>query len=243
MQIRKLWLLTGAVAMAGIAAGLGGLFNPAASAASAPGPTMTVVGYGVVTVPASSTNPGPQVLQVNFQESASSAPAVLRILHRDEAQVTAQLEKAGVSASAITDQGPPNFNINVGGDYQVNDTLQVEFPTLFKLATVLQKSDVANDGSVQNVFASPLNNTQPSPTSSAMTAGYQAAFANAQQTAQEMAQADNLQLGQVTSVSQGSTGGGGCYPMGGCSPLMGNPPTLGPNQQLVTVTVTYDTNS
>lgn len=239
-----MWLVPGAVMTAGVLAGLGGFLSHPASAASAPGPTVTVVGYGVVNVPPPSTNAGPQQLQISFQESANSAPAVLRQLHTDEAKVEAQLEKAGVSASAITHQGPPNFNINTGGGYQANDTLQVDFPTLFKLANVLQASGVANDSYIQNVFANSLNQSSSSPTSAAMTAGYQAAFANAQQTAEQMAQADNLQLGQAVSVSQGSgANGGGCYPMGGCSPMTGNPPMVGPNQQLVTVTVTYDTNS
>jgi uncharacterized protein YggE len=244
MKIRKIWLAPGAVMMAGVVAGLGTLFNQPANAASAPGPTLTVVGYSVVNVAPPSSNAGPQQLQINFQASADSAPAVLNVLRLDEVKVTAQLKKAGVGASAITLQGPPNLNIQNNVGYQANDTLQVNFPTLLQAAQVLQESGVANDANVQNVFVQPLNNPTSSPTAAVMTAGYQAAFANAQQTAQQMAQADNLQLGPAVSISEGSTSQTGCNPMGGCSPLtVGNLPSVGQNQQLVTVTVTYDTNS
>lgn len=243
MKIRKLWLVPGAVVTATVMAGLGGLLSQPASAASAPGPTLTVVGYGVVNESPPSSNPGPQQLQINFQEYASTAPGVLQLMHRDEAKARTQLEKAGVSASAITNLGTPGFNVQSSGGFQGNETLQVTFSNLNKLAKVLQASGVANDTNVQNVFVQPVNNSGPSPTSSAMMAGYQAAFANALQTAQQMAQADNLQLGQAVSVSEGGAASGGCNPMGGCSPVMGNPPAIGQNQELVTVTVTYDTNS
>lgn len=243
--IRKIWLVPGVLAAAGVALGLSGLLAPSASAATTPGPALTVVGYALVNVPPPSTNVGPQQLQIMFQESAPSAPAVLALLHRDEAKVSAQLEKAGVSASAISHQGPLNFNINQNnGGYQVNDTLQMNFPSLLRLATVLQASGVSNAAGVQNVFAQPVSNPVSTPSAAALATGYQSAFANAAQTAQQMAQADSLQLGQATSIAEGSASSGGCNAMGGCNPQgVGNPPAPGQNQELVSVTVTYNTNS
>ncbi|PSR22669.1 MAG: hypothetical protein C7B47_16435 [Sulfobacillus thermosulfidooxidans] len=144
-------------------------------------------------------------------------------------------------------RGPPNFSINVNGaEYQATETLQVTFPTLGRLADALQASGIANDVDVQDMFVSPVNSTYLAPTAAALTGGYQAAFANAQATAQMMAQADHLQLGQVVSVTEGNaaSANGTCSAMNGCNPTpVGNPPQVGPNQELVTVTVTYDTGT
>lgn len=244
MRMPKLLPLAGAVLIGGALVPLSGL-GQSVSAANGPGPTLTVVGYGVVDMTPAPSNPGPQQLQVTFQESGINAPAALRALGRDVAKARAQFEKAGVSPGAIVVQGPPNLNFNVnGGGFQDNQTLVVTFPTLMRLANALQASGVENDAGVQNVFANPMNSSAPAATAAQLTAGYQAAFVNAQQTAQIMAQGDNLQLGQAVSVTEGGASTGGCSAMGMCNPSpVGNPPQIGPNQELVTVTVTYDTGA
>lgn len=244
MRIPKAALLLGAGLMAGgMVVSLGGLGH-SVNAATGPGPTLTVVGYGVVNMTAQASN-GPQQLQIYMQASGSTAPATVVAFNRDVVKVKTQLEKAGVSANAISTQGPPNLNINNnGGGFNVNQTLQVTLPTMLRLADVLQTSGVANDGAVQNVFVNPLYSGAPVATAAQLTAGYKAAFANAQQTAQDMAQGDNLQLGQSVSITEGGQSSGGCNAMGACNPIsVGNPPQVGANQELVTVTVTYDTSA
>lgn len=245
MRIPRVALLLGAGLMAGgMAVSLGGLGH-SVNAASGPGPTLTVVGYGVVNMTAPKSSAGPQQLQIYMQSSGSTATGTLMAFNHDVVKAKAQLEKAGVSANAISTQGPPSLNINNnGGGFNVNQTLQVTLPTMLRLADVLQKSGVANDVAVQNVFVNPLNSGAPVATAAQLTAGYQAAFANAQQTAQDMAQGDNLALGQSVRITEGGQTSGGCNAMGACNPTqVGNPPQVGANQELVTVTVTYDTSA
>jgi uncharacterized protein YggE len=245
MRISKGWLLAGTAFMVGTLIPVLGLAQPA-NAAGGPGPTLTVVGYGLVNMTPVPSNSAPQQLQITLQASGANAPATLTALRRDASTVTRQLiHKARINARAITTLGPPNININDNGvEYQANETIEATFSSLTQLANALQASDVANDPGVQNVFANPLNASNLVASASALTAGYEAAFANAQQTAEVMAQADHLQLGQAVSVSESSASNGGCNAMGNCNPTaVGNPPLVGNNQELVMVTVTYDTGA
>ena len=238
MRLPKVWSLAGAVLMAGAFVPLGGL-GQSVSAANSPGPTLTVVGYGLVNMTPSSSNPGPQQIQINIQEQGTSGPAVLRALSHDLAKLKTQMEKVGASASDITIQQAPNLNISNGGGFNANETIEVNFPTLMQLAKAYTASGAANDVFVQNAFIIPANSPGLVASAAGLTAGYQAAFANAEQTAQAMAQADNLQLGQSVSITEGGSSNNGCSAMGGCyAPPAGNPPQVGPNQELVTVTVT-----
>ena len=244
MRMSKVWALVGSALMAGAMVPLSG-FGQTVSAAAGPGPTLTVVGYGIVNMTPASTNAGPQQLQISIQESGNTASAVLISLSRDVTKVRAQLEKASVRASSISTQGPPNLNIdNHGGGFEANETLVVNFSSMIQLGNALTASNVSDDTFVQNTFSNALNPSAPTATAAELAAGYQAAFANGAQTAQMMAQADNLQLGQSVSLVESGASYSGCGGMGGCyATPAGNPPQVGPNQELVTVTETYDTNS
>lgn len=237
---KKVGILGGALLLAGVLVPLSGL-SQSVSAAAVPGPTLTVVGYGVVTMTPPSTV-GPQQLQITFQTEGSNGPNTLRALNKSVAAARAQLEKVGVSAKTIGTQGPPNLNFN-SGQYQANVTLQVNFPTLTRLVDVMQASGVQNDINIQNTFINQVNPSNPTATAAQLSAGYRAAFANARTTAQQMAQADSLTLGVAVSVSEGTANTVSCNPMNGCTGVSSvSPPPIGQNQELVAVTITYDTS-
>jgi uncharacterized protein YggE len=231
------WRWTAIAALAGLAAAGGGV----AQSATGPGPTLTVVGYGVVNTTMVETATPPE-LQVNLQESGTNPTLVLRAIYQDIAQVKAQLEKAGASASAVSVQNPPNLNAQQGGTFSANVGVTVAFPTLARLAHVLTASNIANDSAVQNVWINQASTT-PVASPAAVASGYAAALNNAAASAAAIAAADHLHLGAQVSVSEGTLSPS-CNAMGGCGPAPMDVimPTVGPNQELVAVTVTYDTN-
>ncbi|PSR20261.1 MAG: hypothetical protein C7B45_15735 [Sulfobacillus acidophilus] len=236
---KRIGTLAGALLLAGIVVPWIGVHQPA-NAATIPGPTLTVVGYGIVTMNAPTTA-GPQQLQITFQTEGSNGPNTLRDLNKSVTAARIQLEKAGVSAKAFSTEGPPNLSYN-NVQYQANVTLEVTFPTLTRLADAMQASGVQNDANVQNTFVNQVTAT-PTPTAAQLSAGYRAAFANALTTAQQMAQADNLTLGHSVSVYEGSANTISCNPMNGCTGISSvSPPSVGQNQELVAVTITYDTS-
>lgn len=77
------------------------------SAAGGPGPTITVLGYGLVNL-THFVNRGAQHLQINLQDSGTVAPVTLAALQHTAPLVTRQLGRKGtVSAKAIAIQSPP----------------------------------------------------------------------------------------------------------------------------------------
>jgi uncharacterized protein YggE len=239
MERRAGWLVAALLAVGGTVAAMSGVTQ----GATGPGPTLTVMGFGVVntTVPAQATEPQ---LQMNFQETTATASGAMKALYRDLSQTRKQFATLGVNPSAIMTQGPPNLNYQNGGEWQASDTLEVTFPTLAQLTHVVTASKVADNPAIQNFW---INASYQSPTATpaALASGYATAEQNAAQTAQIMANAEHLQLGAQVSITQGAITNTQCGGMGACGggvPMGVTVPSIGPNQELVAVTVTYETN-
>jgi uncharacterized protein YggE len=256
------WLPSLAVLAATLALGV-----PSGSAqAAGAGPTLTVVGFGLVNL--SPPNPGaiaPQ-LELNFQTSAATATAALQSLQADVAATEQALLGAGVPRAEMVPQGPPGLNYVTavqetncqkvyklkgipahctGPGFQANEQLQVTFPNLSRLAAALTKAHLATAKGVQNFWINQGGPGPSVPTPAALAEGYQQAFADAAKTASLLAAADHLTLGPAVAVTEGALlnntpcGGMGCGPV----PIQGiAPPPVGQNQELVAVTVSYATS-
>lgn len=250
-------------------AGLVGLMSwPALAAGSAARATsqpttLTVVGYGLVNLPAVNQNSGTYQLQLNYQVTGQSAAAALNAYNNDVAVAEAKLKAQGVSASDMMVQGPPNINFQnqqqmqlcqknyklkgISGKcpnpgFQVSSTLQVTLPSLSAMVKVMTAVDLSSLPGVNNFWENQNSAFQATPSSTAELAGYTQAFASAKHMAATMAKADHMMLGAQEAVSEGAMSASSCSAMGGCGsqPIPGiNPPPAGPNQSVVAVTVTF----
>ncbi|MBX5467604.1 MAG: SIMPL domain-containing protein [Firmicutes bacterium] len=224
-------------------------------------PPLTVVGFGLAPLPAGSSSP-PQ-LNLTLQVSDAAATAALASLEQDVATVRTALAKAGVPDTAITAQ-PPQLNYvpttssttcqrleKLKGvpiacpspGFQASESVQVQFSSLTQLATTITATQISQSPGVQNVWIDSGNQIPGKPSDAALTAAYRQALADAQHTATLLAQAQGIRLGAVTAIRQGAGGSASCGGPG-CGPLPPpgvTPPAIGPNQELVAVTVTYAT--
>lgn len=226
-------------------------------------PPLTVVGFGLAALPASSS--APPRLNLNFQVSGAEATAALATLQQDVATVQAALAKAGVPGNAVITQAPQLNYVPTTSTtncqrveklkgvpiscpspgFQASESVQVTFSSLTQLAATLTATQIPQSPGVQNVWIDSGNGTPGKPSDAALTAAYRQALADAQHTATLLAKAQGIQLGAVTAIRQGTWGSAGCGGPG-CGPLSlqgFTPPTPGPNQELVAVTVTYATQS
>ncbi len=228
-------------------------------AAAPPTPTLTVVGFGVVSLPPAQAAP-PQ-LELNLNVHGATASAALKALDGDLAAIERRLKAMGLRPSALDAQGPPQLNyITSAGQagcrkaakvkpgltcpaagFAASEGLQVTFPSLASLARVLSRTDVARGPGVQNFWVNQGGTQAARPAAAALAAGYGAALADARASALALAAAEGVVLVRALSVTEGAQADGGCG-MGGCGPTFGvSPPPVGPNQMLVAVTVTYAT--
>lgn len=199
---------------------------------------LTTVGFALVNMTTMSAST-PLQLQINFQETTETIQAAMSLVQQAMTKVTARLEKAGIKANAISQQGPPSLN-NQDGSWQVSTTLQVNFQSMTQLATVADKTQVTDNPAVQNIFInSPLATMKA--TAAAVAAGYARAVQNAARTAAFIAKADHRKLGSVVSIEEGA-GDLPSQSLGYNSAALGiNPPQPGANQEVLAVTVTYRT--
>ena len=237
------------------------LVSPAVSAATASSasPSLTVVGFGLVSAPTQTT---PPQLQLNLNTRGSTASAALRALDLDVSAIKHRLEAMGIKATAVGAQSPPQLTYITATNrvscqkirklkpgvtcprpgFTASEGLQVTFPTLESLARVLSRTHVATGRGVQNFWINQGGGQPGQPTPAALARGYRAALADARRTAVALANADGLALGLATSVVQGAQPGVEGCGMGGCGGSIGlSIPPVGPNQVLVAVTVTYAT--
>ena len=213
-----------------------------AEAAVTAGPTITVAGYAVVNKPQSVRSAGQFQLQFTVQETATTATQALTDTYKAAAEVKKKLESAGIKAGLISNQqGYPFLNIT-GGEYQGSTGFTVTFPTLARLATILTKTGLVQDPSVQGFFVNGPSEPAPGPATSAIAQGYGAALANARATADAIAREDHVTLGQMLTVTEGSNNSSVCTPAG-CSPAIGVVPSVGQNQVLEAVTVSFASHS
>ena len=245
-----------------LAAGLALFGSQGALAANAPSPTLTVVGYGVVNLPPQKS--GLPQLQFYLNVHGQTAVATLRTLNGDVAAIEHRLKALGLRTSAFQPQGPPQLNYVTGvalkncqkvaklkpglscqkPGYTANEGLQVTFPSLQSIASALSRTDVSTAHGVQNFYINPGGTEPQAPTTVALTAGYRAALKSARQTAVALAAAEGVTLGPVLTVTEGGlTASSGCGAMGcGPEPVTGVVlPQVGPDQELVGVTLTYAT--
>lgn len=233
-------------------------------AQSGPGPTLTVVGFSLanLTLPAAPSVPQ---LELSLQAAASSPVVALRTLDTDVSALRKALVAAGVSASAISPQGPATLdyvtgaskstcekvrrlkNISspcLGPGFRAYESLQVTFPTLTRLATAIAHADVARAKGLQNFYISQGGSGPGQPSQATLRTAYAYALRNARETAQLLASAGGLTLGAAISIRQGAMVSSACSGMGcGPIPIPGlNAPAAGPNQQVIAVTVTYGTS-
>lgn len=259
MRMRSLTLLVPVLVSTLFLGAQTGYAQPRAS-----GPTLTVIGFGLVNLRSSGAASSPQLV-LNLQTVAPTATAALAALTRDIAGIEKALKAVGVSSAEISIQGPPGLNYvssvsqascekayklkGIPGKctapgFQTNESVQVTIGTLTRLAAVLTKSGVAKAPGVQNFYINQSGQNPGAATPAALTSGYAQAFRDARTTATLLARADQLSLGSLVSVTEGALlstpcGGMGCSP----TPVEGvNPPQPGPNQELVAVTVTYRTS-
>ncbi len=259
MRMRRFWLLLPVAMVATLTLGA-----PSGYAqTSASGPILTVVGFGLANV-APSTAPPTAQLNLNLQASSSTASGAVASLQQDVAAVEKLLAKAGVKSAEVSAQGEPQINYvdssshancqkihqlkGIAGPcpssgFQADESLEVNFPSLTDLADALTASGVTTAAGVQNFYMAQTSAGPLPPSPVALQAAYVQAIGQARSTAALLAVADGVALGATLSVTEGAQlstpcGGMGCGPM----PLQGiNPPQVGPNQQLVVVTVTYGT--
>jgi len=225
-------------------------------------PPLTVVGFGLAALPTSPSTPAPSpLLNLNFQVSGTNATTALANLQKDVATVQDVLAQAGVSANAVHSQAPqlnyvPSTSTSKcqqveklkdvpiscpSPGFQASESVEITFPSLTQLASTLTAHSIPQSPGVQNVWIDSGNGGPGKPSDAALTLAYRQALADAQHTATLLARAQGLQLGAVTAVRQGTWGTSGCGGPGcGPLPLQGiTSPTVGPNQELVAVTVTY----
>lgn len=199
---------------------------------------LTTVGFALVNMTANSAST-PLQLQINFQETTETIKASMSLVQQAMAKVTTRIEKAGVKANAITQQGQPSLN-NQDGSWQVSTTLQVNFRSMTQLATVADKTEVTDNPAVQNIFVNSPSSTMKA-TAAAVAAGYASAVQNSARTAAFIASADHRKLGTVVSIEEGA-GDLPSQSLGYSSASLGiNPPQPGANQEVLAVTVTYRT--
>ncbi len=239
--------------------------SPVALAQAAPGPNLTVVGFGVADLPATGPTLAAEEINFNLSVDGSTAGSALATIRADLSRDTAALGKAGVTAAQITLQGPPAINFNSSlpaakcaaiqkvkgkaftcprGAYQAYASLTVTLPTLGSAARVLDRISASPLPGVQNFFLNPATSAV-TPTAASLERAYAQALAQARSTARMLAAADHLTLGVAASIREGAPAQAQCGAMGGC-PVGLAPgivaPTAGPGQVLVAVTVTYRTS-
>ena len=259
MRMRGFWLLLPVAMLATLTLGA-----PSGYAqTSAPGPTLTVVGFGLANV-APTTTPATEQLNLNLQASSSTASGAVASLAQDVAAVAKLLGKAGGKSTRISAQGEPQLNYvdsssqascqkihqlkGIAGPcppsgFQADESLEVTFPTLVDLADALTASGVTTAQGVQNFYMNQTNAGPLPPSPVALQSAYAQAIGQARSTASMLADADGVTLGAALSITEGaqlstSCGGMGCGP----PPPQGiNPPPGGSDQQPGGLTGTYTT--
>ena len=215
------------------------------------GPALTVVGFGLVSLPVESStqtqaSERPQI-GISFSVESASPVKALDALTTALKGLQTKAQRAGVPQSDISEQGAPNLNYNGNsGNFTASAGLQIDLPSLNAVAAVMTKLPLTSNPDINNVY---VNNTSPNvsapPTASAVSAGYAQAFAEALSTARLMAASNHLRLGAELSVREGAPSQQECSAMGGCNgvlaPGLVQIPMVSPNQQAVAVTVTFAT--
>lgn len=243
-------------------AGSVGMTSGGVVGAAAPGrpADLTVIGFGVVNLPP--PKPSPAQIVLNLVVHATKPQAALRVIDADLGSLRTRLGQLGLRGQAVDLQMPPQLNYQASQSlapakcralrklkpgyqcpepgYSANASLQVTFPSLSSLARTLTRTNIGTARGVSNFYINEGGDETQEPAASALALGYRAALANAKQTAEAIARADGRALGSTLSVAEGEVAASACGPMGGCGQPDGiNPPSIGPNQELVAVTVTY----
>lgn len=217
MRTRQLWMAvtTGAVLLllvGMLALGRAGFALSVAQAQTGAelSRTITVVGEGTVRVKPdiARANIGVEVMESSVQEASSAATATM------EAVLTA-LQQQGIEENDIQTSG---FNIWVDRPYgpeglpgenpvyRVNNNVAVTIRDLDKLGSVLDTAIVAG---ANNIYGITFDLDDPSLVESE---AREKAVANGKAKAQELAELNNLQLGEVLSVSEVVGAAVGYYP-------------------------------
>ena len=251
------YLPYGAILAAGAGASLALTHNTAANV----GQTVRMVGFAVVSV--SSSSPSPTVdLTLNYQVSGNNAGTVTNELTHDVTVGRQTLQRAGIAAADLSI--PSGFYLNYVNSiatqkcqmiekikhlkqlngcppnvgFQVSESLQAVIP-------VSQLTKVFDQVHLQSLVGSPtvnVNSAEPSsaavPSTQAMSIAYREALNQAKANASLLAQEEGKTLGEVVKISEGMPENTFVQGNGG-GPSVAGEPQVGPGQELVGVTITY----
>ena len=197
----------------------------AQTAAATPLPrTITVVGEGQTTIEpdTAQTNIGVEVVAPTVEEASAQVAETMDA-------VLAALKAQGVAERDIQTSGynvwveRPYTPEGVPADktlYHVGNNVMVTIRDLDKVGTVL---DAAIEAGANNIYGVTFNISDPSQSKSE---AREEAVVDAQAKAEELATLNQVELGEVISVSEIIGGAGGYYP-GGFGPLYGQAVGMG----------------
>jgi hypothetical protein len=232
-----------ATATSGSGAQTGGSAVPAAAS----GPQLTAVGYSVLPLPAATSATQPASVNVDLSVTNRRASVALAQLQAAAASLRNEATRAGVPAAEIATQGPPSVNLNVGANsYQAGMALALGVRSLPAAAALIDRLRLGSDPAVGNVWIDTPSQAG-APGAQALSAAYTSALAQAHASALVLAAADHLTLGAQLAVTEGAPAAAPpCAAGSGCTDLIApgvpEPPLVGPDQQLIAVTVTYATS-
>jgi hypothetical protein len=223
--------------------------GPAVPAAVS-GPQLTAVGYSVLALPAATAAGGaaqPASVNVDLSVTNRRASVALAQLQAAAASLRNEATRVGVPAADIATQGPPSVNLNVGADsYQAGMAVALDVRSLTAAAALIDRLRLGSDPAVGNVWIDTPSQAG-APGAQALSAAYTSALAQAHASALVLAAADHLTLGAQLAVTEGAPAAAPpCAAGSGCTDLIApgvpEPPLVGPDQQLIAVTVTYATS-
>jgi uncharacterized protein YggE len=183
---------------------------PAQQTGAAPARTITVVGNGTVRIKPdiAQTNIGVEVIGNTVSEASSQAEDTMnQVMDAIQAQGVADkdIQTSGYNVWVERPYGPEGPSADTQSLYHVSNTVSVTVRNLDDLSNIL---DAAIEAGANNIFGVNFSVADPAPLQAQ---AREKAVSDAQSRAAELARLNDVQVGQVISVSE--VIGGGATPL------------------------------